>query len=121
MPQTGAALVPVYNLGQEIPEELPPLVFNLTTLGDIFRGNITSWRDPQILIENPELDEFLPNATIRVCAFTGDTSKVGLIKRALGTYSQEFANEVNESSIEDYGEDIIHRLSQYRKLTRLYL
>ncbi len=89
-------VVPAYN----IPElfGLPPLVFSLQTLAEIYLGHIIYWNDSAIAATNPLLQDVLPNQPIIIGYQPGSSPNTDRLSKLLSINS-EFNSTVRISLI----------------------
>eukprot|EP00873_Tetraselmis_striata_P008998 jgi/Tetstr1/429262/TSEL_019180.t1 len=91
LPTLASAVVPVYNLFANNPGSHPPLKLDRITLARVFRGSISSWRDPAILALNPGLRGVMPDQCIQ--ASEGGPGRRPVVARADGSGTTEVFKE----------------------------
>ncbi len=93
-PMLAGAVVPVYNLtwSKEFPVDakIPALVLGRQTLVDIYNGKITKWNDPAIVALNPDLDGYLPDATITAVHRSDGSGTTEIFTKALTSFSTDW-------------------------------
>jgi len=93
-PMLAGAVVPVYNLtwAKEFAADakVPALVLDRQTLVDIYNAKITKWNDPAIVALNPELDGYLPDATITAVHRSDGSGTTEIFTKALASFSADW-------------------------------
>jgi phosphate transport system substrate-binding protein len=93
-PMLAGAVVPVYNLtwAKEFAADakVPALVLDRQTLVDIYNAKITKWNDAAIVALNPELDGYLPDATITAVHRSDGSGTTEIFTKALASFSADW-------------------------------
>ena len=93
-PMLAGAVVVIYNVkwAKDLPEGFkePKLVLDRQTLVDIFNAKITKWNDPAIVALNPEMAEYLPDATITVAHRSDGSGTTEIFTKALTSFSADW-------------------------------
>lgn len=86
-PFIAGAVVNYYNI-QEIANET--LYLSMPLLARIFSQKVTSWRDKEILDENPHLRKLLPDEDIKLVVRSSSSGTTDIFSTALSYYSPEW-------------------------------
>ncbi|MCB0120181.1 MAG: phosphate ABC transporter substrate-binding protein PstS [Anaerolineales bacterium] len=92
-PMVASAVVVIYNVAYEnVPDGTTPakLVLDRQTLVDIFNGKVNNWTDPAIVELNPDLKDFLPNATITVVHRSDGSGTTEIFTKSLTAFSSDW-------------------------------
>ena len=92
-PMVASAVVVIYNVAYEnVPDGTTPakLVLDRQTLVDIFNGKVNNWSDPAIVELNPDLKDFLPNATITVVHRSDGSGTTEIFTKSLTAFSSDW-------------------------------
>ena len=93
-PMVASAVVPIYNIAwaMEVPQgtTLPKLVLDRQTLVDIYNGKINKWNDPAIVALNPDLKDYLPDATITAVHRSDGSGTTEIFTKALTAFSSDW-------------------------------
>lgn len=93
-PMLAGAVVVIYNVkwAKDFPEGFKEsaLVLDRQTLVDIFNAKITKWNDPAIVALNPEMAEYLPDATITVAHRSDGSGTTEIFTKALTAFSADW-------------------------------
>jgi phosphate transport system substrate-binding protein len=98
-PMLAGAVVTVYNISFKAvptPEAgkttitLPKLILDRQTLVDIYNAQITRWNDPKIVVLNPELASYLPDAAITVVHRSDGSGTTEIFTKALTSFSPDW-------------------------------
>ena len=93
-PMLAGAVVVIYNVkwAKDFPEGFKEsaLVLDRQTLVDIFNAKITKWNDPAITALNPEMAEYLPDATITVAHRSDGSGTTEIFTKALSAFSPDW-------------------------------
>ncbi|GAB4402985.1 MAG: phosphate ABC transporter substrate-binding protein PstS [Anaerolineales bacterium] len=97
-PILAGAVVVIYNVNwaQAFPADakIPTLVLDRQTLVDIYSAKITKWNDPAILALNPDLQGYLPDASITVVHRSDGSGTTEIFTKALSAFSPEWKTDV---------------------------
>ena len=90
-PMLAGAVVVIYNFqpAKEYPQDfkVPALVLDRQTLVDIYDGKVNKWNDPAIVALNPELKDYLPDATITAVHRSDGSGTTEIFTKALSAFS----------------------------------
>jgi len=93
-PVLAGAVVMIYNLKPAIDYahgfQVPTLVLDRQTLVDIYNGKINRWNDPKITALNPQLADYLPDASITVVFRSDASGTTELFTKALTSFSRDW-------------------------------
>ncbi|HMB21323.1 MAG: phosphate ABC transporter substrate-binding protein PstS [Chloroflexota bacterium] len=93
-PMVASAVVPIYNLAwaKEVPADtkLPALVLDRQTLVDIYNGKLTKWNDAAIVALNPDLKDYLPDASITAVHRSDGSGTTEIFTKALTSFSSDW-------------------------------
>jgi phosphate transport system substrate-binding protein len=98
-PMLAGAVVPVYNISFKpvpTPEAgktaitLPKLVLDRQTLVDIYTAKIAKWNDPKIMVLNPGLKDYMPDATITTVHRSDGSGTTEIFTKALTSFSADW-------------------------------
>lgn len=93
-PMVASAVVPIYNIAwaKEVPTgtTLPALVLDRQTLVDIYNAKVTKWNDPAIVKLNPDLTDYLPNASITAVHRSDGSGTTEIFTKALTAFSPDW-------------------------------
>jgi phosphate transport system substrate-binding protein len=93
-PTLAGAVVVTYNFkpAKDYPADfkIPALVLDRQTLVGIYNGTINKWNDPAILTTNPDLKDFLPDATITVVHRSDGSGTTEIFTKALTSFSPDW-------------------------------
>ena len=93
-PMVASAVVPIYNIAwaKEVPADvkLPALVVDRQTLVDIYNAKITKWNDPAIVALNPDLKDYLPDASITAVHRSDGSGTTEIFTKALTSFSADW-------------------------------
>ena len=98
-PMLAGAVVPVYNIAflptptavagaTAVP--LPKLILDRQTLVDIYDGKVTKWNDPKIVLLNPSLVNYLPDAVITTVHRSDGSGTTEIFTKALTSFSTDW-------------------------------
>jgi phosphate transport system substrate-binding protein len=86
--------VPTYNIAwaKEFPADakVPALILDRQTLVDIYNGTLNKWNDPAIAGLNPDLADYLPDATITAVHRSDGSGTTEIFTKALSAFSPEW-------------------------------
>jgi len=94
-PMVASAVVPIYNIAfANVPEGTTPakLTLDRQTLADIFNAKINKWNDAAIVALNPDLKDFLPDATITVAHRSDGSGTTEIFTKALTAFSADWTS-----------------------------
>lgn len=83
----GTALM--YNLVDPAGNRIENLRLTPKTIANIFFGNISNWRDPAILAENPELESRMPDWEVRLGVRQTGSGTTGVFTDFMSTFAPE--------------------------------
>jgi len=93
-PMLAGAVVVIYNFtpAKEYPADFkaPKLVLDRQTLVDIYNAKITKWNDPAIAALNPELADYLPDASITSVHRSDGSGTTEIFTKALTSFSPDW-------------------------------
>lgn len=92
-PMVASAVVPIYNIAfQNVPDGTTPakLVLDRQTLVDIYNGKINKWNDPAIVALNPDLKDYLPDATITAAHRSDGSGTTEIFTKSLTSFSADW-------------------------------
>jgi phosphate transport system substrate-binding protein len=93
-PVLAGAVVVIYNFqpAKEFPQDfqVPALVLDRQTLVDIYNGKVNKWNDLAIVALNPDLKEYLPDATITAVHRSDGSGTTEIFTKALTAFSPEW-------------------------------
>jgi phosphate transport system substrate-binding protein len=92
-PMVASAVVPIYNIAfQNVPDGTTPaeLVLDRQTLVGIYNGKINKWNDPALLALNPDLKDYLPDATITAVHRSDGSGTTEIFTKALSSFSSDW-------------------------------
>jgi phosphate transport system substrate-binding protein len=98
-PMVAGAVVPVYNVAfKPVPTPtaggtapaLPKLILDRQTLVDIYNTTVTKWNDPKIVALNPDLANYLPDATISTVHRSDSSGTTEIFTKALTSFSADW-------------------------------
>ncbi len=93
-PMVASAVVPIYNIAwaKEVPAgtTLPALVLDRQTLVDIYNAKVTKWNDSAIVKLNPDLTDYLPNASITAVHRSDGSGTTEIFTKALTAFSPDW-------------------------------
>jgi len=93
-PMLAGAVVVIYNVewAKELPEGFTAstLILDRQTLVDIFNAKITKWNDPAIVALNPDMADYLPDATITAAHRSDGSGTTEIFTKALTSFSSDW-------------------------------
>jgi phosphate transport system substrate-binding protein len=93
-PMLAGAVVVIYNFKpvKVYPAEFnaPRLVLDRQTLVDIYNGKVRKWIDPKIITLNPQLADYLPDATITVVHRSDGSGTTELFTKSLTSFGPDW-------------------------------
>lgn len=96
LPMTAGSIVLAYNL----PELAAPLQLSRQTYSEIFLGQITTWNDPKILADNP--DVIFPDLPITVVHRSDGSGTTAVLTGHLSQISQRWKTQVGAGKSVDW-------------------
>ena len=95
-PMLAGAVVVIYNFtpAKDYPADFkaPKLVLDRQTLVDIYNAKITKWNDPAIAALNPELADYLPDASITSVHRSDGSGTTEIFTKALTAFSADWVS-----------------------------
>jgi phosphate transport system substrate-binding protein len=93
-PMLAGAVVVIYNVewAKDFPEGFTAssLILDRQTLVDIFNAKITKWNDPAIVALNPDMAEYLPDASITAVHRSDGSGTTEIFTKALTSFSSDW-------------------------------
>ncbi len=99
-PMVASAVAPIYNIKFNTPAAgtgptptpvvLPKLVLDRQTLVDIYNAKVTKWNDPAIVALNPDLKDYLPDASITAVHRSDGSGTTEIFTKALSSFSADW-------------------------------
>jgi len=88
-----SAVVPIYNIAfQNVPDgtTLAKLALDRQTLVDIYNGKVNKWNDPAIVNLNPDIKDYLPDASITVAHRSDGSGTTEIFTKSLSSFSPDW-------------------------------
>ena len=93
-PMLAGAVAVIYNVewAKEFPEGFTAstLILDRQTLVDIYNAKITKWNDPAIVALNPDMADYLPDATITAAHRSDGSGTTEIFTKALTSFSTDW-------------------------------
>ena len=93
-PALAGAVVVIYNItwAKDFAKDakVPALILDRQTLVDIYNGKVNKWNDPAIVALNPDLKDYLPDASITVVHRSDGSGTTEIFTKALTSFSTDW-------------------------------
>lgn len=101
------SIIPIYNLWNLTSGEPVEIIIDLEVLTNIFRGDVTHWTDPALLVQNPHLEDWdslgLPHDDLITLMIRGDSCDSNdLFTRGLPNYPRSTLIETKPLVLNNY-------------------